>query len=113
MGLQPVTIVFRLSLKLGGRLAQSEDSYRKIGTSEGHIDIIRNGYKHTWDKRIPQQRVAPCNPTISTKASYVPDTEVMGLFKKGTNWIRYKGSILVHILQYPSLRKLLTNGDLF
>ena len=47
MGLQLETIVSRLSLKLGGRLAHSEDSYRKIGTSEGHIDIIRKGYKPT------------------------------------------------------------------
>ena len=53
MGLQLETIVFRLSLKLGGRLAYSEDSYRKIGTSEGHINIIRKGYKPTWDKRAP------------------------------------------------------------
>ena len=42
MGLQLKTIVSRLSLKLGGTLAHCEDSYRKIGASEGHIDIIRN-----------------------------------------------------------------------
>ena len=53
MGLQPEIIVSRLSLKLGGRLAHSEDSYRKIGTSEGHIDIIRKGYMPTWDKYAP------------------------------------------------------------
>ena len=47
MGLQPETIVSWLSLKLGGGLAHCEDSYRKIGASEGLICIIRNGYKPT------------------------------------------------------------------
>ena len=83
MGLHPETIVSRLSKKLGGRLAYSEDSYRTIGASEGHIDIIRKGYKPTWDKRAPRQRVTPSNPTISTKASNVLDTEVVGLLEKG------------------------------
>ena len=76
MGLHPETIVSRLSKKLGGRLAYSEDSYRTIGTSEKHIDIIRKGYKPSWDKHAPRKRVAPSNPTISTKASNVFDTEV-------------------------------------
>ena len=67
MGLQPETIVSRLSLKLGGRLAHCEDSYRKIGPSEDHIDI-RKGYKPIWMKSAPQQSVAAINPTISTKA---------------------------------------------
>ena len=83
MGLHPETIVSRLSLKLGGRLAHSEDSYRKIGTSEGHIDIIRKGYRPTWDKHAPRQRVAPLNPTISTKGSNVLDSEVTGQLEKG------------------------------
>ena len=82
-GLQPETIVSRLSLKLGGRLAHCEDSYRKIGTSEGRIDIIRNGYKPTCIKSAPQQRVAAHNPTISTKASNVLDTEVAGSYMEG------------------------------
>ena len=82
IGLHPGTIVSRLSKKLGGRLAYSEESYRTIGTSEGHIDIIRKGYKPTWDKCAPRQRV-PSNLTISTKASNVLDTEVAGLLKKG------------------------------
>ena len=83
MGLHPETIVSRLSLKLGGRQAHSEDSYRKIGASEGHIDIIRKGYRPTWDKHAPRQRVAPLNPTISTKGSNVLDTEVTGQLEKG------------------------------
>ena len=83
MGLHPQTIVSRLSKKLGGRIAYSKDSYRKIGTSEKHIDIIRKGYKPSWDKHAPWQRVAPSNPTISTKASNVLDTEVTRLFEKG------------------------------
>ena len=55
----------------------------KIGTSEGHIDIIRKGYKPTWDKRASRQRITPNNPTISTKASNVLNTEVTGLLEKG------------------------------
>ena len=43
-GLQPETIVSRLSLKLSSRLAHCEDSYRKIGTSEDCIDIVMKGY---------------------------------------------------------------------
>ena len=50
MGLHLETIVSRLSKKLGGRLAYSEDSYRTIGASEKHIDIIRKGYQPTWHK---------------------------------------------------------------
>ena len=83
MDLQLETIVSRLSLKLRGRLDHCKDSYRKIGASEGCIDIIRIGYKPTWIKSAPQQRVAAPNPTISTKASNVLDTEVAGLLKKG------------------------------
>ena len=49
-GLQLKTMVSRLSLKLGSRLAHCEDNYRKICTSEVHIDIIRKGYKPTWIK---------------------------------------------------------------
>ena len=84
MGLHWETIVSRLSKKRGGRLAYSEDSYRTIGTSEEHIDIIRKGYKPTWDKCAPWQRVTPSNPAISTKASNVPDKEVARLLEKGT-----------------------------
>ncbi len=83
MGRHPKTIVSRLSKILGGRIVYSMDSYRTIGTSEKHIDIIRKGYKPSWDKCAPRQRVAPCNPTISTKASNALDTEVTGLFEKG------------------------------
>ena len=59
MGLHPETIISRLSKKLSGRLAYSEDSYRTIDTSERHINVIRKGYKPTWDKYAPWQRVAP------------------------------------------------------
>ena len=61
-GLQPETIVSRLSLKLGGRLDHCEEGFRKIGASEGRIDIIKNGYKPTWIKSVPRQRVVACNP---------------------------------------------------
>ena len=40
-GLQPETIVSRLQMKLGGRLAHSGDSYRKIGAQESCLDIMR------------------------------------------------------------------------
>ena len=43
-GLSPEIIVSKLSKKLGGTLAYSEDSYRVIGTSEKHVDIIKNSY---------------------------------------------------------------------
>ena len=82
IGLHPETFVSRLSEELGGRLAYSEDSYRKIGANEGHIDIIRKGDKPTWDKHAPRQRIAPCNPIISTKAYNVLNTEVAGLLEK-------------------------------
>ena len=68
---------------MGRRLAYFKDSYRVIGTSEKHVDIIRNGYKPTWDKLAPRQRVAPRNPVISAKASSVLDKEVIELLKKG------------------------------
>ncbi len=83
LGLNPETIVSRLSKKLGGTLANSKDSYRTIGTSEKHIAIIKNSNKPSWKEHTPQQRVAPSNPTISTKASNLLDTEVAGLLKKG------------------------------
>ena len=51
LGLNPETIVSTLSNKLGGRIAYLEDSYRKIGACEKHIDIIRNGYKPPWKCR--------------------------------------------------------------
>ena len=83
MGLHWETIISRLSKKLGGRLADSEDNYRTISTSEKHINIIRKGYKPTWDKHAPGQRVAPRNPDISSIASKVLDTEVTKLLEKG------------------------------
>ena len=76
-------MVSRISLKLGGRLAHCEDSYRKIDACEGCIYIIKRGYKPTWIKSAPRQKVAAHNPTIYTKASYVLDTEVVQLLKKG------------------------------
>ena len=82
MGLHPETIVSRLSKKLGGRIAYSEDSYRTIGTSEKHIDIIRRVYKPPWKEHTPRQRVTPNNPTISSKASNMLNTEVARLLEK-------------------------------
>ena len=108
IGLHLETIISRLYKKLGDRLAYSEDIYMTIGTNENHINIIRNGYKPSWDRHAPRQRVTASNPTISTKASNVLDTEVTGLLEEGA--IHEVG--LVHTLQYPNLRKFLISGDL-
>ena len=82
MGLHPKNIVSRLSKKLGGTLV-SKDSYSVIGANEKHVDIIRRGYKPTWDKLAPWQRVVPHEPVISVKASSGLDKEVIELLKNG------------------------------
>ena len=64
MGLHLETIFSRLFKKQGGRLAYSEESYRTIGASEGHIDIIRKDYKPTWDKCAHQQRDTLLKPPM-------------------------------------------------
>merc|ERR1712240_178500 len=69
LGLNPEIIVSTISNKLRGRIAYSEDSYRKIGAYEKHIDIIRNGYKPLWKRQAPRQRITPSNPAVSLKAS--------------------------------------------
>ena len=81
--LQSETIVSMLSNKLGGRLSHNEDSYVKIGTDRVTLDIIRRGYKPTWDKKFPRQRIVAHNPTILAKASQVFNIEVEGLAKNG------------------------------
>ena len=81
--LQLETIVSRLSLKLGGRLAHCKDSYRTIDAQWIHLDILRRGYSPPWLWVAPQQRVAPRNPVVSQKASDVLDVEVQGLLEKG------------------------------
>ena len=83
-GLQPETIVMRLREKLGGRLAHNADSSEKNGANWWALGVIRKGYKPTWVKRAPVQRVAPSNPSFSPKAAQVLDTEVQGLLDKGT-----------------------------
>ena len=40
-GLQPQTIVSRLSKKLGGRLSHNKDSYVKIGNDRVTLNIIK------------------------------------------------------------------------
>ena len=107
MGLHPETIVSRLSKKLGGRIAYSEDSYRTIGASENHIDIIRKGYKPPWDKHAPRQRVTPSNPTVSLKALNVLDTEVTGLLNKEAlkEVGRVPGQYVSSYIAVPKLKK--------
>ena len=83
MGLQPETIVSRLSLKLGGRIAHCEDSYRTIGADKKHLDIIRDSYSPPWVRLAPRQRAAAHNPVVSPKASNVLEAEVQGLLEKG------------------------------
>ena len=67
-GLQPETIVSRLSQKLGGRLAHCIDSYRTIGTQRIHLDILRDGYRPPWLKVAPRQKIACNKPRVSQKA---------------------------------------------
>ena len=83
LGLNLETIVSTLSNKLGGRIAYSEDSYRKIGASEKYIDIIRNCYKPYWKRQAPRQKITPSNPKVLLKASNVLESEVCGLLDKG------------------------------
>ena len=99
-GGQLETIVSRLSVKLGGSMAHSEDSYRKIGADERCIDIIRRGYKPIWIRRTPRQGMTPRNPTISTKASEVLDTEVIGLLEKGA--VREVGPVQGQFILYST-----------
>ena len=80
-GLDPETIVSRLSLKLGGRIAHCLDSYRTIGTRDVHLNILKSGYHPPW-LRAPRQGDAR-NPKVSDKAAAVLDVEVQGLLDKG------------------------------
>ena len=111
MGLHPETIVSRLSKKLGGRLAYSEDSHRTIGTSERHINVIRKGYKPTWDKYAPWQRIAPSDLPSLQKPPMFLIQKLLDFSRKEPfmRWARYKDSMLVHTLQYLNLREFLTN----
>ena len=81
-GLQLENIVSRLSLELGGRLAHCADSYEKIGAQWKHLVVIKEGYMPPWHHIVPRQEIAPCNPVISQKASYVLDVEVHRLLEK-------------------------------
>ena len=58
-GLQPETIVTRLREKLGGRLDHNADSCEKIGMNWWSLGVLRKGYKPTWVKKAPVQKVAP------------------------------------------------------
>ena len=75
-----------------------EAGWQKIGAREGHIDIIRKGYKPIWIRSAPRQRITLCNPTTSTNASYVLDTEVIGLLERGAicDVGQVQESILIH-----------------
>ena len=70
-GLQPDTIVTRLKEQLGGRLVHHADSYEKIGANGWSLGVIRKGYKPTWTKRPPVQRVAQRNPPTTPTAAHV------------------------------------------
>ena len=74
---------FQVKNEAGGRLAHSEDSYRRIGAQESCLDIVRRGYKPSWVRKVPRQRIAPRNPVTSEKAAKVLDVEVTGLLEKG------------------------------
>ena len=42
-GLQPETIISKLSKQLGGRITHYVDCYEKIGTHWGHINTLKRG----------------------------------------------------------------------
>ena len=65
-------------------MAYNQDIHVKIGTNEVCLDIIRRGYKPTWDKISLWQGTAASNPTVSLKASQFLDKEVQGLLDKDT-----------------------------
>ena len=66
-GHQLETIVSRLSLKLGGRLAHCEDNYGKTGARKGCIDIFRKGYKSTMIKGPPARGLRLATPPSPLK----------------------------------------------
>ena len=110
LGLNRETIISTLSNKFGGRIAYLEDRYRKIGTCEKHINIIRNGYKPSWKCCTPRQRTTPHNPKVSLKASNVLNTEVFGLLDKGA--IREVSLVLgQYVSSYFAVPKLKRSPD--
>ena len=72
-----------LGFLLGGIISHCVNSYDKMGTDTGHIDILKRGYKPSWIGTAPRQRVAVSYPTISAKASNILNMEVQGLIEKG------------------------------
>ena len=95
--IQLEAIVSRFDLKLADWLTVKTVTI-KIGAREGHIDIIRKGYKPIWIRSAPQERITLLNPTISTNASYVLYTEVVGFLERGVicevGWVQE--SMLIH-----------------
>ena len=77
----------------------------RLALCEDRIDIIRNGYK-------TRQRVVARNPTTSTKASNVIDTEVTRLLEKGVMCEvgRVQEKYVSSYFAIPKSRKVLTNG---
>ena len=90
-------------MKQGGRLAHSEDSYRKIGASESHIDII-----------LPRTDVLLgrglhlATPPSLLKPPMFSMLKSSGFSRKepSVRWAQYRDSMLAHTLQF------LTYGDL-
>ena len=68
-----------------------------MGAQWSQIDILKGGYKYYWIGTAPRQRIAVHNPTISTLAANILNTEVQGLLQKGTF---NKGSILTRVVCY-------------
>ena len=81
-GLQPETIISRLSVQLGSRIAYNVDGHEKIGTQWSQIAILKRGYKPSWIGKAPRQRAAARNLTLSALAFNILDTKAQGLLEK-------------------------------
>ena len=95
-------------------MAYFEDSYSKIDPSEGHIDIIRKVYKHTWDKHAPRQGLFLAILPSLLKPPIFLTQKSLGFSRKEpfVRWAWYKDSMLVHTLLYQNRKGVLTSGNL-
>ena len=81
-GFNPETIVSRLLKPLGGRLSHNVDSLGILGASEWVRKRAALGYRPTFLKKPPVQRVAKTNPQTSADQDVILDKEVKELLDK-------------------------------
>ena len=75
-----------------------------------HLDVIRNGYKATWLKKSPRQKIPPY--LLKPLWYLTPKFKDISRKEQSERLARYKDNILIHILQYLNLREFLTSGDI-